>query len=770
MHDHEYTILRRYIEDFRWALVPLHDVTNGGVCSCYANLDCPNPGKHPRRPAWQEASQLVHDVATLDALWTLPEVRRWNWGVATGPASGVWVLDWDVAHDLEIRQWLTDHVEGDWQDHEIPYIAPDLDTLTLGPTGGGGWHYVFALPPGFTPRGSQTRNRYGLPPGLDVRGHHGQIVVCPSVSGKGPYGGVLLDRPVRRAPAWLEDMLRPAPEVARERPPASSLSLPGLADGGGSTLEASRALSYARSAVAGLLRELATAEPGTRDDTTIRVAYRLIEIANAPWSGFDEETLYDAWVEHRMLAADREAVRGQLPDKWRRARAHVGGLAAELPPGYLGGEHIPFGSGPPASESLGGPEFLDPIHSSGSISNTPVTTTIDVAVDPVADLISRMLTPEQLRKMPPPVPLINGLLDLNTCAWLIGKAGSCKSFVALDFAAHVGAGREWHGRRVHRGLVIYVVAEGAQGMKLRVDAYEREFEPIEHVLFLPEPVPADERRTPDRGAWSVLVEACRRLEPALVILDTQARVTVGLNENDNAEMGYYAEQAGRIRRATGACVLTVHHLGRSGTNARGASAIDGAQDAELRVERQDGSLLLKLHTDKQKDQADAPPVPLVLRVSDGGVDPETGRDLSSLVVCRPDHGPFQDPTTSDQSGQPAGQRRMIALYQLIMDRYQAGDGGTKAEIKKAFLALPEIAALPAADSRDRAWTRAWNGTPTMAGLVPRGLIAQRAGAARFKVVEIERQESEGVLTPNDFTNPTLPPDGWNLYLPDNEPR
>jgi len=36
------------------------------------------------------------------------------------------------------------------------------------------------------------------------------------------------------------------------------------------------------------------------------------------------------------------------------------------------------------------------------------------------------------------------------------------------------------------------------------------------------------------------------------------------------------------------CVLTVHHIGRSGSNARGASAIDGAQDTELKLERVGG--------------------------------------------------------------------------------------------------------------------------------------------------------------------------------------
>jgi hypothetical protein len=268
------------------------------------------------------------------------------------------------------------------------------------------------------------------------------------------------------------------------------------------------------------------------------------------------------------------------------------------------------------------------------------------------------------------------------------------------------------------------------------------------------------------GAWSVFVEACRRLEPVLVIIDTQARVTAGLNENDSGDMGYYVEQADRIRKATGATVLSVHHQGRTGQNARGSSAIDGAQDTELRVERT--GMLLTLHSDKQKDQAESGPLTIGLRVSDGGVDPVTGRDLSSLVLVSPTAGPEGLPFV-EPAEEPMWQKRMIALYKLILDQFNAGEGGTRAEIKDAFLRLPVNQGL--SDPRAE-WRYAWNGrTGRYDGLIARGLIARRAGADRFKVVVVEDQSSEGVLTPNDLArNPTVPPEGWNLYLTDESPR
>jgi AAA domain/Bifunctional DNA primase/polymerase, N-terminal len=745
-----------------WALVPLHDVFHGH-CSCSAGPGCRSAGKHPRARGWQDESQLVRDPNILQAL--VDAHPEWNWGVATGAASGIWVLDWDQGHQREILEWLTDR--------GIPMgpsAPPAFDTLQLGPTGGGGYHYVFALPPDFEVRGSQTKNRHGLPPGLDVRGHHGQIVVAPSVSGKGPYGAVLVDAPARRAPAWLEDMLRPqAVDERVDRPaPVADLRLSGpLPDSTGQDV---RAVAYAQSAVSSVLGELAGAPVGTRNDTAYRVACRLIELGNAPWCPWSPGELEANWWEAGAAHPDGLHVpSSELAGVWRRAELAVGGAAAVLPASALGGEHVPIlGLGPPVVvpdfPAAGALPLLDPGASAGD------GVTGGVPVDPIAAFLARMLTPEQLRALPPPRPLVRGLLDLDTCAWLIGKPGSCKSFVALDLAVHIGRGEPWQGRPVHQGLAWYIAAEGAGGMTLRAAAVEREYEEIKEVRFLPEPVPADERRMQGNGAWSVMVAAAALERPVMIIIDTQARVTIGLNENDNADMGYYAQQADRLRRASGACVLTVHHQGRTGQNARGASAIDGAQDAELRIERAEQSMVLKVHVDKQKDQAQAEPIELGLRRSEGGVSPD-GRDLSSLVIVRgPAPGdplPLQDPS---EPVQPKWQARMIALYHLILDRYNAGAGGTEAEIRKAFKALPDVAALSSADSQDKAWTRAWNGTATAPGLVARGLIAQKAGAARFKIIVLEDQSADGVLTPNDSKNPTTPPEGWNLYLPDLSPR
>ncbi|EFJ1799934.1 AAA family ATPase [Escherichia coli] len=43
---------------------------------------------------------------------------------------------------------------------------------------------------------------------------------------------------------------------------------------------------------------------------------------------------------------------------------------------------------------------------------------------------------------------------------IYGASGSYKSFLAGSWACHVATGRQWGGRRVAHGAVLYVVGEG----------------------------------------------------------------------------------------------------------------------------------------------------------------------------------------------------------------------------------------------------------------------------------------------------------------------
>ncbi|MFD3399435.1 AAA family ATPase [Kribbella sp. NPDC058693] len=211
-----------------------------------------------------------------------------------------------------------------------------------------------------------------------------------------------------------------------------------------------------------------------------------------------------------------------------------------------------------------------------------------------------------LRDIRPPEPIVDGWLYADSLAWLSGKPGHAKSFLAVDLACSIGTGRSWHGHDTTPGRVVYVIAEGASGLGRRVEAWSlANGTAVDQVAFLP--VPVHLMTSLDVSAFSQLLA---ELRPLLVILDTQARVTTGAEENSSRDMGLFVEALERLRRESGACVLVVHHEPRNGDNLRGSTALEGAATTIIRTSK-DGSTV-GVTNPKQKDAPAQPAMTLSL--------------------------------------------------------------------------------------------------------------------------------------------------------------
>lgn len=250
-------------------------------------------------------------------------------------------------------------------------------------------------------------------------------------------------------------------------------------------------------------------------------------------------------------------------------------------------------------------------------------------------LEAELLGTEDLDNIPALEPVIDDVLFKDTLARVYGASGTFKSFMTLDFAACVGTGTDWHGQRVDQGDVIYLVAEGSRGVRKRVRAWEQhQGRKMTGVRFLPRPVQAMDPE------WLVLVELCRRRRPALLIIDTQARVTVGIEENSNTEMGRVVDRMEQLRAASGACVLLVHHTGHDSDRGRGATAVKGALQTELGVERRGKTMediTVTLKTGKQKDDEELDDVVFGLhQVLLAGEAKEDGSPVTSIVLVKLD--------------------------------------------------------------------------------------------------------------------------------------
>lgn len=179
-----------------WLVMPLHTWTVDR-CDC-RKQDCTSPAKHPR-------TQHGLDDATTD----LAQIAKWwqfwpaaNIGVATGPDSGIVVVDIDPRHG-GTESWVNLREEHGYE-HEGPACL----------TGGGGLHLYFQHP------GTKIRNSSGeVAEGIDIKGDRGYVVAPPSVHAAGTsYSWIEGYAPWERAlppiPGWLLELMRKAPEAA----------------------------------------------------------------------------------------------------------------------------------------------------------------------------------------------------------------------------------------------------------------------------------------------------------------------------------------------------------------------------------------------------------------------------------------------------------------------------------------------------------------------------------------------------------------------------
>src|SRR5699024_3028282 len=97
----------------------------------------------------------------------------------------------------------------------------------------------------------------------------------------------------------------------------------------------------------------------------------------------------------------------------------------------------------------------------------------------------------------------------------------------------------------------------------------------------------------------LMIDLVKTVDAGLLVIDTRARCTVGLEENSATEQGKAIRAAEMIQSANGCTVLAVHHSSRGGGAGRGSNAWDGAVWTDLRVEGDELAATITCH--KHKD-------------------------------------------------------------------------------------------------------------------------------------------------------------------------
>ena len=277
-------------------------------------------------------------------------------------------------------------------------------------------------------------------------------------------------------------------------------------------------------------------------------------------------------------------------------------------------------------------------------------------VEALHDLVDRAPTwrPKTVTRLPviwygdedaaPPLSwLVKGLLVDGGFSTIYGPPGTSKTFLALDMALHVAHGRDWFGRRVAPGAVVYVSGEGGSGMLLRMKAWRREKGDGSRAPFAL--VPTTVNLFDDTAGAEALIDDVKAhatslgLPLRLIVLDTLSRM-IGSGDEDKArDINVVVQRAEKIQRETGAHVLIVHHSGKDRDRGmRGSNALLGAADAVIEVSRGEGSEFCEGKIVKVKDGSADVPLKYTLRQSVLGSD-EDGEDITSCVVEPTDASP-----------------------------------------------------------------------------------------------------------------------------------
>ena len=210
-----------------------------------------------------------------------------------------------------------------------------------------------------------------------------------------------------------------------------------------------------------------------------------------------------------------------------------------------------------------------------------------------------LISIEELFDRPPPEWLIESFIPQGELAVIFGPPAQGKTFLSLDMALHMAAGRNWHGFETKEARVLYIAGEGLSGLPGRLQAWHKHhgFEPLKNFVILPQSV-----SFLDRSEMNKLDLTIRELDEPfdVIFIDTVSRAMVGGDENSAETMGMFISHCEALQRAYGCTVVGVHHSGKDATKGlRGSSALLGAVTSSLSVTKVDDQV--KVSSEKQKD-------------------------------------------------------------------------------------------------------------------------------------------------------------------------
>jgi hypothetical protein len=536
-------------------VVPAHTAVKGGEW------------KFPLLP-WKEFQDNLVSDAVFDR-WYGPSGEhssRQNMGIITGKASGnVFIVDLDDQKGPQAQAWWIGLLA-------VHNSNLDIETVEQR-TGGGGRQKLFRAPADWVAPTNKTSIN------IDVRGQAGFGMTPPSrhesghdyewLPGRAPW-----EIEIAAAPEWLLEAIETLVErhggVASG--PRTQTASGAEFDAFGNQIDSRE--TYMRdlvwAAVIGLRRDCPI-PPGTNE-------------RDAVFADYERNTRSRLALDGKTNAERlEEEGRGQslFANKWRRAVKKWDGAVKEA-----------------ADQPRPKPDDFEEATAKAE----------DQAKASPANLFE-YLSVDQIKLMPDPDWLIDGLVVERSLGFIYGPPGCLKTFIALDMALSFTVGMpDWWGRPIQRkGAVVYISSEGQADLKFRIQAWEQHNKVLadDSPFFLIRQT-INFMKPEDVGKLLATVQAIADLSgvPIMaVFVDTVSRVLPGSDENLQKDMTLFIAACDAVRQRFGATVIGLHHTSRNG-NIRGSTVIPGAGDFLVEVRREPGALTGSIFATKIKSAED----------------------------------------------------------------------------------------------------------------------------------------------------------------------
>lgn len=267
--------------------------------------------------------------------------------------------------------------------------------------------------------------------------------------------------------------------------------------------------------------------------------------------------------------------------------------------------------------------------------------------------------------------LIKPFIQMDSLNQIFGDPGSLKSFVAIDIAACIATGTDFHGMKVKKGAVTFVAGEAFNGLKMRFQAWS-----VKHQVSLddadiflsPMPVGIGDPDSISEAIKAIdeIVEAAG--EPALIVIDTVARNFGPGDENSTKDMSAFVIGCDELKAKYCCAVLLVHHSGHADkARGRGAMALYGALDAEYKAYKDENGIL-RIENTKAKEFKKPEPMAFIVQEVEIPFEDEDGFPLTSIIL---DQTEYVAPPQKGNRGRGKNQTLAIQLLSNLYKEHRA---------------------------------------------------------------------------------------------------